>query len=82
MSHKITKHHLTKKERVPTGNPTHREKKDNQRLMYTSSIKERQEKFDQNRDAFLGSKAQNKFTQKVKAEEAAIAGSKSPRVKR
>lgn len=82
MSHKIAKHHTPRQERIHQENITHREKKDHQRIMYSDSIILHQEKFDRNRDALLGSKKQNRLTQKVKAEEAAIAGAKSGRVKK
>lgn len=70
MSHKITKHHTPRQERIHAENITHREKKDHERIMYSDSIILHQEKFDRNRDAVLGSKKQNKLTSKVKAEEA------------
>lgn len=68
MSHKITKHHLPRGERKHENLETHREKKDQERLRLGSLLLH-EERFDKNREALLGSKKQNKLTQKVKAVE-------------
>lgn len=68
MSHKITKHHLTRGERKHEKLETHREKKDDERLRLGNLLLH-EDRFDRNRDAVLGSKKQNKMTQKVKAQE-------------
>ncbi|PWU06313.1 MAG: hypothetical protein C5B43_01960 [Verrucomicrobia bacterium] len=68
MSHKITKHHQVRSERKHQNLETHREKKDQERLRLGNLLLH-EGRFDQNRDALINSKKQNKFIQKVKADE-------------